>query len=717
MGITKSVLKRPVTTVLAVVCLLVFGLSSVFSSKLELTPEMNFPMLLISSIYPGASPEDINDLVTKPVEDTVGTLSGVKLVQSSSQENVSIVFLQYEYGTDMNKAYSDLKKKMDNIDLPKDVETPNVMEFNINERPAITLAVNDPSRSNLYNYVKDKIVPEFEKISSIASVDVSGGQKGYVSVRLLPEKMNQYHLTMNSISQAIIASDFTYPAGNTGVGKRDLSVSTGIEVKNVEALKRVPVITGGGKTVYMEDIAYIGEDLEDKDTIGRYNGEDTVTLSIKKQQKNSAVDVSRTVTKTIAKLQSAYPNLDIVVVDDTSDQITGALNSVKDTMIMAVVISMIIIFLFFGDIKASLIVGSSIPVSILMSLILMAAMKFSLNVITMSSIVLGVGMMVDNSIVVMESCFRSQRGTGFREYLKASLEGTGAVLQSILGGTVTTCVVFIPLALLEGLTGQLFKPMGYTIVFCMMASLFSAITVVPLCYSRIHPIEKENSPMGGIIKAMQKGYRRIVDRLLHRRAIVMIVSVLLLAGSFALASKLGFELMPEVDQGTVTITAEVKPGLKIEEVDKILSGLEDIVTREEDLKSYLVSFGGEGLSFEGGKKGTLTAYLIDNRKLSTGEIVNKWKKEMNQLPDCNITVKSTSSMENTNSSHDFQVILQSSQMDQLKRISNQLAEELSEDSRLIKVHTDLENAAPVIKVRVDPIKAAAEGVIDRKSVV
>lgn len=712
MGITKGVLKRPVTAVLVVLCLIVFGLSSVLSSKMELTPEMNFPMLLINSVYAGANPEDVNDLVTKPVEEAVGTLSGIKTVQSSSQENVSIVMLEYEYGTDMDKAYSDLKKKMDNIDLPDDVETPSIMEFNMNDMPAVTLSVNDPSQDNLYNYVNDKIVPEFEKISSVASVDVSGGQEGYISVRLIPEKMNQYHLTMNSISQAIKAADFTYPAGNTGVGKRDLSVSTGVEVKTVESLKKVPVVAGDGKTIYMEDIADISETSKEQKAIGRYNGEDTITLSINKQQKDSAVDVSKAVTRTISTLKQEHPDLDIVVIDDTSDQITSALSSVKDTMIMAVIISMIIIFLFFGDIKASMIVGSSIPVSILVSLILMSAMGFSMNVITMSSIVLGVGMMVDNSIVVLESCFRSQKGTGFREYMNAALEGTGIVLQSILGGTVTTCVVFIPLALLEGMTGQLFKPLGYTIVFCMLASLLSAMTIVPLCYSRFRPVEKKNSPMGGIVRAMQNGYRKLVDKLLRRRAMVMIVSVLLLVASFFLATKLGFELMPSVDQGTITVSAEMKPGLKVEEADKILQKLESIVTGEEDLKSYMVSYGGSGLSFSGGTKGTLTAYLKDDRKLTTGQIVNKWKKEMNQLSDCNVTVESASSMSMTSgSSSDFEVILQSAQLDELKSISDQMVAELTERPELIKVHSDLENAAPVIKVRVDPIKAAAEGVV------
>ncbi len=711
MGITKSVLKRPTTTILVILCLLVFGLSSILSAKMELTPEMNFPMLLLSSTYAGASPEDVNELVTKPVEDAVGTLSGVKNVQSVSQENVSIVMLEYEYGSDMNKAYSDLKKKMDNVNLPDDVDSPTIMEININDMPAVTLSVNDPSQENLYNYVKDDIVPEFEKVTSVASVDISGGEEGYVSVRLLPEKMNQYHLTMNSISQAVKGADFTYPAGSTGVGKQDLSVSTGISVNTVESLKKVPVVAGNGKTIYLEDIADISETTKDKTAIGRYNGEETITLAIKKQQKESAVDVSRSVKKTINTLKQEHPNLDIVVVNDTSDQITSALGSVEKTMAAAVVISMIIIFLFFGDIKASLIVGSSIPVSILVSLIMMAAMGFSLNVVTMSSIVLGVGMMVDNSIVVLESCFRSQEGQGFREYIKASIEGTGKVMQSIFGGTMTTCVVFIPLAFLEGLSGQLFKPLGFTIVFCMLASFISAMTIVPLCYSRFRPVEKQNSPMGGIVKAMQNAYRKIMDRLLHKRALVMIVSILLLFVSFMMAGKLGFELMPEVDQGTIAISMEMRPGLKIEEVDKIIQKVEKIVTSEEDLKSYMVSYGGSGLNLYSDTSGNaVTAYLKKDRKLTTGQIINKWKKEMNQIPDCNITVKSSSSMSSMSSGNDFEVILQSAQLDDLKDTSDRMVADLIKRPELIKVHSDLENAAPVLKVRVDPIKAAAEGV-------
>lgn len=710
MGIIKAVLKRPVTMVLAILCLMVFGLSSVFTSKMELTPEMNFPMMLVSSVYAGASPENVNDLVTKPVEESVGTLSGIKNIQSISQENVSIIMLEYEYGTNMDKAYSDLKKKIDAINLPDDVDTPTIMEFNINDMPAVVLAVNDPTQHNLHNFVNDTIVPEFEKISSVASVDLSGGQENYVSVRLIPEKMNQYHLTMNSISQAIKAADFSYPAGSTGVGKRELSVVTAVKVDDVNALKKVPLVAGGGKTIYLEDVAEISEALKKQDTIGRYNGQETITLSINKQQKNSAVDVSKGVSKTIENLKAEYPNVEFIIIDDTSDQILSALNDVKDTMIAAVVIAMVIIFLFFGDLKASLIVGSSMPISMLISLIMMSAMGFSLNLITMSSIVLAIGNMTDDSIVVLDSCFKAQKGKGFKAYMSAAVGGTSEVFAAILGGALTNSVVFIPLAFLEGMSGQLFMPLGFTLIFTSLASAISGLTIVPMCYSRLQPVEKNNSPVGGIVRVMQAGYTKLVTKLLGRKALVMLVSVLLLAASAVLAGRLGFELMPDTDEGTIAVSVEVKPGLKLEEVDKILQNVETIVTAENDLDSYMLTYGGGGLSLTSGNVGTLTAYLKSDRTLSTKEIVNKWKKEMNQVPDCSITVESSSSISMMGSSSDFEVILQSANLDKLKRVSDQMVSELSGRSELIKVHSDLENAAPVIKISVDSIKAAAEGV-------
>ena len=465
MGLTKSVLKRRVAVVMVILCLIVFGLQSVLGAKLELMPTMEMPVLIVYSVYPGASPEDVNDLVSTKIEKEIGSLSGVDTIQSRSMENVSLVIIQYDYGKDIDEAYDDLKKKMDALegDLPDDCNAPVIMEMNIDEMDTMSLSVNNKAQSDLYNYVNNKIVPEFEKITTVTDVSISGGQKEYIQVQLIPEKLEQYHLNLSSVATAIGSADFTYPAGDTIVGGQKLSVSAGTQYDTEELLKSIPLNLGNGNVIYLSDVANVQMAKEDASSIARYNGEDTISIGIKKQQSASAVDVSKAVKKTIKNLTDADENLEIITVSDTSDEINSSLKSVMQTMVMAVVVSMLIIFLFFGEIKASLIVGTSIPISILAALILIQVMGFSLNVVTLSSLVLGVGMMVDNSIVVLESCFRSTKGKGIVGYREAALEGSGIVLQSIIGSTVTTCVLFLPLALIQGLTGQMFKPLGFTI--------------------------------------------------------------------------------------------------------------------------------------------------------------------------------------------------------------------------------------------------------------
>ena len=711
MGLTKAVLKRPVTTVLVILCLIVFGLMSVFSSTTELMPEMDMPMMVIVGVYPGASPDDVTELVTKPVEDAVGTLSGIDGVTSYSAENMSLVLLEYEYGTDMDQAYDDLKKQIDILDLPDDVETPSVISFNINNTASMMLSVNNSEAANLYNYVNNELVPELERLSSVANVEVSGGQEQYIQVEIIPEKLNQYHLSMNSLVTALASSSLSYPAGSTQVGTQDLSVTTGLEFDTVDSLKSIPITVGSGDIIYLEDVANVGYALDEASAIGRYNGEDTMTISLQKQQDASAMEMAEDVNREVARLTAATPSLEVTTIYDTSDSIQSSLSSVYQTMIIAVIISMVIILLFFGEIKASLIVGTSIPISILSALILMHLMDFSLNVITLGSLVLGVGMMVDNSIVVLESCFRATDKVGFKEYYKAALEGTNIVVNSIIGSTATTCVVFLPLAMLEGLSGQMFKPLGFTIVFWMLAPLVSALTVVPLCYMVYRPKEKQTAPLSGWVKWLQNGYRGIMEKLLPKKKTVMLTTVGLLILSFLAASQLRMELVPETDEGQISVSVEMRPGLTLDRADAILREVEAYITQDPDLDSYSLTYGGSGMtSLTGGSGASLTAYLKDDRSRETKEIAREWNRHLGTFADCNASAEAYSTMSAmTTSSDSVDFILESTDYDELKAASNRIVEELQGRTDVTDVHSTLENSAPLVKINVDPIKAAAEG--------
>lgn len=704
MGVTRFVLKRPVTVLMALLCLIVFGISSVFNATLEQMPDMDQPMMIIMANYSGASPEDMDELVTQPIEDQVSTLEGVKSMSSTTSEGRSMIMLEYDYDTDMDEAYSNLTKSLNSIrDLPDDVE-PTVMEMNNNAQASMMLTVANPSQENLYDYVDQKIVPELEKLSTVAEVSTMGGSSEYIKIELMSDMMDQYNVSISDIKSAMSAANLSYPSGSAESGNLDLSVSTLTQHDTLDELLEMPITVSGNKIVYLEDIAVVSYAEEQKGGVSRYNGEETISISLTKQQSSTAMDLSKQVQKVIKNLQGDDENLTITVARDEADSILDSLKDVAETMVMAVVISMIIIFLFFGDFKASLIVGSSIPTSILMSLIVMTRAGFTLNIITMSGLVLGVGMMVDNSIVVLESCFRAmdkQQDKGALGYAKAALEGTNIVVASIVGSTVTTCVVFIPLVFLNGMSGQMFGAMGYTIVFCMCASLLSAIAIVPLCYMMYKPKERTSAPATRPLTFLQNGYRKIMPTLLKHKAIVMLASVGIIVATVFLASGMQTELMTADDTGTVSVTIETRPGLITEQADAILSEAESIVAAHEDVESYMLRYNND--------EGTITAYLKDDRKMSTDEVVSQWENEMADLENCTVTVEASTSMSMMGRSRGYEAILKGTQYDELQEVSNEIVNELIARDDVKNVHSSIENTAPVVAVKVDPVAASAEG--------
>ena len=705
MGITKYVLKHPITTIMGLLCLIVFGISSIFSAKLEQMPDMETPMMIIMASYSGAGPEDICELVTEPIEDSVGTLEGVKSITSRSNEGRAQVMLEYEYGTDMEEAYDELKKKLDNIQrsLPDDVE-PSVMEMNMNAGTSMMLSISHDTETNLYDYVDQKVVLELERIPSVTNVETMGGSSKYVRIELQSEKMAQYHVTMSQVVSAISEANLAQPSGEAVAGNLELSVTTSLETEKVEELQDIPVSTSTGKLISLSDVAEIYEAEEARGGTSRYNGQETISISIQKQQDSTDIEVSKAVNEVIEALQAEDSSLHIHVANDKADSILDSLKDVAKTMVLAVFISMVVIFMFFGDYKASLIVGSSIPTSILLSLIAITSAGFSLNVITMSALVLGVGMMVDNSIVVLESCFRAieqQEDKGLVGYYRAALHGTGIVINSIIGSTITTCVVFLPLAMLDGMTGQMFQPLGYTVVFCMLASLLSAMTVVPLCYLFYKPTEARRALLARPIERMQHFYREKMEYLLDHKGLVMLFSIGIVAGTLFLASGMESELMTADDTGTVSVSIETRPGLLDEQANGALEQAEAVVAASDQVDSYM-------LRFNGGS-GSITAYLKDDRTMDTEAVADEWQKQMDGIENCSIDVSASTSMSFMGRQRGYEVILQGTQYDELKEVSDKIVAEMTGRTDVINIHSSIENNAPVVTIKVDPVMAKTYG--------
>mgnify|MGYP000578829633 FL=1 len=477
MNLTKLALKRPVSVILIILSLAVFGLGSIPGFKMQLTPDMDMPMLIVMTTYPGADPESVDELVTKVVEDSGSTLNGIDSVTSQSAENVSMVMFSYEYGVDIDDCYADLRTALDtaSLQLPDDASSPVVIELNMSQSADMILNVRADGNLDLKKTLEETLVPDIESITDVAQVDVSGGTQDYIRVLLREDMLKQYGLNMAAVANYLGAVDFTVPAGSVKQGSQDISVSAAMEFNTVQKLEQVPVITASGSVVHLSDIAEVSMAKEKADTVSKSDGMENISISIQKKQSASVVQVTRKIETLVASYMEKNPGIEIGIEYNSSDIITSSLWSVGKTLIAGVLISMAVLFLFFGDFKASLIVGSSMPVSILATLILMSMMGYSMNIVTMGSLVIAIGMIVDNSIVVIESCFR--RKDSEESYWEAALKGTKTVTMSIIASTITTIVVYLPLATVDDLAGQLFGQLGFTIVFAMVSSLISAMTL------------------------------------------------------------------------------------------------------------------------------------------------------------------------------------------------------------------------------------------------
>ena len=702
MGLTRLSLKRPVSTLLLVLALAVFGFSSLLSLRLELMPDMDMPIMMVMTIYPGADPESVEALVSGEIEGQVASLSGVDSVMSYSQENMSMVLLQYDYSVDTNDAYLDLRAALDitAASLPEECQEPMVLQMDINAMPSIMYSVSTTDGTDAFSVVNDTIVPELEAVSTVADVEVTGGREHYIRILLDEEALNQYGLSMNQIAQSIAATDFTIPLGSLEQGSQSISAISTSENQTVQELQRIPLFTSVGSMIQLSDVAQVGWSQKDPDSICRFNGEDTISVSVTKNQTAGTIGMVNDVKKVMNRMLEQNSNLMMDISMDMSEQILEAVGSVASTLLMGVILSMIILFLFFGDWKASLIVGSSMPISLLVTVIVMAVAGFSLNMITLGALVIAIGMMVDSSIVVLESCFRSKdRMPDFKE---ASLQGARGVVGSIIASTITTIVVYLPLCLQEGLTGQIFGQLGYTIIFAMLASLISAMTLVPLFFSLFKPKEKKELKINSVLEGMRNGYDVFERKLLKKKKTCVLLAVVLLVLSFVLARFMDTVLMPSMDEGMVSISATFRSGTKVSEVDERMQRLEDMVTSHEDVENYTLTI----------QKGSasITANLKDDRKMTSQEVADQWIAETSDIVDAQLEIQVSSQMSAMmTTGAAASITLESTDLDDMKEAVNLLEDSIWSIPGVLNVSNSAGETATQIRVVVDPLDAMSHG--------
>ncbi|MCR5526872.1 MAG: efflux RND transporter permease subunit [Lachnospiraceae bacterium] len=705
-GIVKGALNRPITVIVAIMGLVLFAIVSISSITLKLMPDMSIPYMVVNVVYSGASPEEVDDLIIDPVSDAVKSISGMKSTQGVSNENYGYVLMEFEYGTDMDDAYNDVKEAVDGIksSLPSDAGDPSIMEIDMDASDDITLSItSDYPDVDVLSIVNNDLEPMFKNASALSDITVTGGDEKYIRVRLSPEKVSQYGLTVTSVANAISAVNFSMPAGSADYGDQVLNLTTEVKYEKLDELEQVPITTTNGDVIHLADVADVSYGISDKTSLSRYDGKDNVSVGLKKKQSSTSVDLSNQIKKIVAKIEQQYPNLKVNIVNDASDTIIESLMSVATSIVEAVFLAMFVLFLFFGDLKGALIVGSSMPISLLATIILMNFMGLSLNVVTMNALVLGIGMMTDNAVVVIEMCFRKRdEGMGFKE---AAYEGTSIVMGSVIGSTITSVVVYLPLAVMDGLSGQMFKQLGFTIIFTLMSSLIAAITLVPVFFNMYKPVEKKKSIVNTFLAWLSKKYGFLLRHFLKWKKTVLLLSIVLLFAIFAMAGNLKSELMSSTDEGTVSVSVTFRNNLNIDEMNQVMAKLEDFVSSSEYIEHYTTTVN------QSGSTGSIAAYEYDDIDVTTQDIVDDWNQKLSDFSDiAEIKAGSASTMGSSMSSSDsVEFIVESYDMDALQEAAGEIQNIMRGTNGVLRAESSIAEGGSQIKIDINPVMAQQKG--------
>ncbi len=676
MFLTKLAIKRPVSTLLLIFTLIVFGISSIFDFKLAQMPTIEMPTYIVITSYPGADPELIDSTISTEIEAIGATLTGFTESVTISQEGLSSVVFSFDYDVDSNQTYMDIKTALDGVQLPEDASDPRIMEISLGQGAMMRMSLSGPEGEDILGFANDVLVPEIDALLGVAEVNVRGGEEEYISVTVDPAKMEQYGISLQNISSSIASYNYEIPIGEIENGSQSINVSSGSELGNLSELENVTIATPTGAMIKLSDVASITQSVQAADSISRNDGLSDISVSVTANTDANIPELADDILAEIEKISADYPEIEIEITRNESENIMSSLSSVASTLVLAVVLCMAVLFVFLGNLKASLIIGSSIPLSLVITLICMSFLNFELNMVTTTALIIAIGMMVDNSIVVLESIFKAKESTD--SFKDAAIEGFKTVGASVVASTITTIVVYVPMALLGGMSGQLFVQLSMVIVFAMTASLISAMVFIPLFYHLIKPIEKP-SPIAKLMEKLESGYDRSIRHVINKKKTVVSFSVLLLIGSFSLLLFIPLELIPQTDSGAIAITAEFRSGTLLESIDEQISELEQTMLDDETLTNVTLSIDGN--------TATLEAEIADNTP--TLEVVDEYLIHTRSMSNMTVTVEQSGNMMGSVGETTLGTVVSGYDYDAVKEAANEITNQLYQIPEVLNVSSSV----------------------------
>lgn len=653
-SLSKLAVDRPITFLMGTLILLGFGLFGLQNLRLNLYPDVSFPTITVYTSYEGVAPEDIETLVTRPIEESVGSISGIRRVRSLSSQGASVVKLNFEWGTDLYEAENDVRKELGFVErsIPDDAETPLVFSYDPNQEPIVVLTLTSNARSarELRTYSKQVLEQRIERINGIASAETSGGLERQINVRIDNEKMRLYNITIADIAQKLQQENIQVPAGQLTEGNTNYSLRTLGEFKNVDQIRNTIITVRDGQPLLLKDVADVVDGIEQPIGNVRINGENGIVLNVYRQSDANVVTAANAVVDGLDQIRTTLPgDIEVSVLTNKADFIEQSISNLLWTGVQAIFLVVLILLVFLRSGRSATIIAISIPVSIITTFMVMDIADLSLNIISLSGLTLAVGLVVDNAVVVLENIFRFREQGANRD--EASVSGAKEVAVPIIVSTLTTLVVFLPILFVPGIAGFLFRDLALTISFSLIVSTLVALTLIPLMASQFYKEKAQNISaknkiakyFGNLLEKMETTYNEQLQKVIGKSGLVVTAAVILFAASIPLFYVIGGEFFPRVDENAFVLEIQREPGVNLFELERSMGQVESIVQQEVPEARLIVSDYGdkegiEGADDPGGFTGTVRVELVSQieRERTQAEITSSLMRELQVVPGIEI---------------------------------------------------------------------------------
>jgi len=652
-NLSRFAVHRPVFTIMVILIVIILGSVSLLRLPIDLMPDVAYPTLTVRTTYQDANPEEIEELVTRPIEEAMSAVPGVESVFSYSSEGTSDVRVSFSWGTDLDTASNDVRDRLDRVisRLPEDADRPILLKFDVANFPIIVFGASGSMNPlELRRIIDDQIKYRIERVPGVASLDVWGGYEREIQVNLDAAKIRALGLPLDQVLSRIREGNVTLPAGSLDRGDFQVTVRTLGEYTSLEQLAATVVAVREGAPIRLSDIARVDDTWKKITRVIRVNGNPGVRVGVRKQSGTNTVEVARQVLREVEMINRDIPQISLTPIIDTSDYIHNSITNVGSMALYGGLLAVLVLLFFLRSIVSTLIIAAAIPISIIATFGLMYFGGLTLNIMTLGGLALGIGMLVDNAIVVLENIYR-HREAG-EEAEDATLKGTGEITAAIVASTMTTLAVFLPLVFIRGMSGVMFKQLAMVVSFSLLCALAAALTFVPLLTSRMFRTGSAGSGpslFAGIYNfsaafftRLEEGYKRLLHYALGHPGTVIAGACIVTAGSLALIPLVGVEFMPSTDEGEVRINAEMEVGTRVDVLAERFKVIEDMVRKEvPEMKSYVASIGGSGGRSQGSHAGEMRIALKpkSERNRSSEEIADDLREKLSAVPGVTIRTR------------------------------------------------------------------------------